>query len=122
MLVFPVDETRALSRSRVGQVSTILELKKVARRGYIRRGERTGMMPLILYDFRSSGRSVKAAARMMPAKGSGVVLRSGATMSCGRKGEAGSAKKRAVADVTAVPRDWPRSTVREAGWARVSRA
>jgi hypothetical protein len=44
-----------------------------------------------------------------------LALALGWTKSFGKVGEEGSAKYRALAAVTAVPRDWPRRTVREVG-------
>jgi hypothetical protein len=75
-----------------------------------------GKMPAILYVLSRLGRSVKGAIRIMEAKDSWLlVLALGWTKSFGKVGEEGSAKYRALAAVTAVPRDWPRRTVREVG-------
>ena len=66
------------------------------------------------------GRSVKGAIRIMLAKGvEGLGRAAGAMRSFGRCGERGLEKYRALAAVTAVPRLWPRSTVRLGGWLRV---
>lgn len=69
----------------------------------------------------------KGATRTMAAKVSvggfgALVLDPGArgrTRSCGSSGELGSVWYRAAAAVTAVPRLWPRRTVRDTGWLRL---
>jgi hypothetical protein len=116
------EERRACRRGKVGQVSTMRVLKKIARRGYPFRADRMGTKPPMRYVWRRVGISVKGDTSTMPAKLCGYFCAVvGAVMEEGSWADDGSVKYSADAAVTAVPRLWPQRTVRLAGWWSVLR-